>query len=338
MQVNLDKFGKRLAIGIILICIVIFALDIIRGRELIDSFMFAVSLAVAAIPEALSSIVTIVLAVGTQNMAKENAIIRKLPAVESLGSVSIICTDKTGTLTQNDMTVQEIYTGEQFFSANELELNNPNHKKLLDFAILCNDSMMLKDKTIGDPTELALVKLGQEYELSEQLIRGLHPRVGEIPFDSTRKLMSTVHRMGNRNVMITKGAVDELIPRISRIDSSSSSIITSKQLEQINQANTAFSNAGLRVIAITYKEVFSSNINEKDEQGLTFVGLIAMMDPPRDESAQAVADCIEAGIKPVMITGDHKITAIAIAKQLGVLKALMKQLKEKKLKSFRTGN
>src|SRR5690606_22823066 len=252
---------------------------------------------------------------------KENAIIRKLPAVESLGSVSIICTDKTGTLTQNDMTVQEIYTGEQFFSANELELNNPNHKKLLDFAILCNDSMMLKDKTIGDPTELALVKLGQEYELSEQLIRGLHPRVGEIPFDSTRKLMSTVHRVGNRNVMITKGAVDELIPRISRIDSSSSSIITSKQLKQINQANTAFSNAGLRVIAITYKEVFSSNINEKDEQGLTFVGLIAMMDPPRDESAQAVADCIEAGIKPVMITGDHKITAIAIAKQLGILKS-----------------
>src|SRR5690606_7722645 len=140
LQVNLDKFGKRLTIGIIFICIVIFALDIIRGRELIDSFMFAVSLAVAAIPEALSSIVTIVLAVGTQNMAKENAIIRKLPAVESLGSVWIICTDKTGTLTQNDMTVQEIYTGEQFFSANELELNNPNHKKLLDFAILCNDS------------------------------------------------------------------------------------------------------------------------------------------------------------------------------------------------------
>lgn len=321
LQVNLDKFGKRLAIGIILICIVIFALDIIRGRELIDSFMFAVSLAVAAIPEALSSIVTIVLAVGTQNMAKENAIIRKLPAVESLGSVSIICTDKTGTLTQNKMTVQEVYAGGQFFSSNELEPNNPNHKKLLDFAILCNDSIMLREKTIGDPTELALIKLGHEHELNEQMIRGLHQRVGEIPFDSTRKLMSTVHRMGNRNVMITKGAVDELIPRISRIDSSSSSIITNKQLEQINQANAAFSNAGLRVIAITYKEVFSSKISEKDEQGLTFVGLIAMMDPPRDESAQAVADCIEAGIKPVMITGDHKITAIAIAKQLGILKS-----------------
>ncbi|WP_342574606.1 cation-translocating P-type ATPase [Solibacillus sp. FSL K6-1781] len=321
LQVNLDKFGKRLAIGIIFICIIIFALDIIRGREMIDSFMFAVSLAVAAIPEALSSIVTIVLAVGTQNMAKENAIIRKLPAVESLGSVSIICTDKTGTLTQNKMTVQEIYTGEQFFSSSELEPANPSHKKLLDFAILCNDSMMLRDKTIGDPTELALVKLGHEFEMSEQLIRGLHPRVGEIPFDSTRKLMSTVHRMGNRNIMITKGAVDELLPRISRVDSSSGTIITNEQLEKINQANTAFSNAGLRVIAITYKDVFSSHISEKDEQGLTFVGLIAMMDPPRDESAQAVADCIEAGIKPVMITGDHKITAIAIAKQLGILKS-----------------
>lgn len=181
--------------------------------------------------------------------------------------------------------------------------------------------MMLRDKTIGDPTELALVKLGHEFEMSEQLIRGLHPRVGEIPFDSTRKLMSTVHRMGNRNIMITKGAVDELLPRISRVDSSSGTIITNEQLEKINQANTAFSNAGLRVIAITYKDVFSSHISEKDEQGLTFVGLIAMMDPPRDESAQAVADCIEAGIKPVMITGDHKITAIAIAKQLGILKS-----------------
>ena len=319
---SLDNFGKRLAIGIIVICFIIFALDIIRGRELIDSFMFAVSLAVAAIPEALSSIVTIVLAVGTQNMAKENAIIRKLPAVESLGSVSIICTDKTGTLTQNKMTVQEVYTGGQFLSSNELECpTNPSHKKLLDFAMLCNDSMMLKDKTIGDPTELALVKLGHEYELNAQLIRGLHPRVGEIPFDSTRKLMSTVHRMGNRYVMITKGAVDELLPRISRMEPSSSSIITKQQLEQINQANDPFSNAGLRVIAITYKEVFSSHISGKDEQGLTFVGLIAMMDPPRDESAQAVADCMEAGIKPVMITGDHKITAVAIAKQLGILKS-----------------
>ncbi|MER2192466.1 MAG: cation-translocating P-type ATPase [Solibacillus sp.] len=320
LQVSLDRFGKRLAIGIIIICLIIFGLDIIRGRELIDSFMFAVSLAVAAIPEALSSIVTIVLAVGTQNMAKENAIIRKLHAVESLGSVSIICSDKTGTLTQNKMTVQEVYTGDEIFSYNELQLVNPHHKKLLDLAILCNDSVILDDKKMGDPTELALIKLGREYDLHEQVIRGLHQRVGEIPFDSTRKLMSTVNRMGNQSVMITKGAVDVLLPRINRIHSSNGSLITRQQLENIKQVNQTFSTAGLRVIAITYKNVFSSNISEKDERDLTFVGLIAMMDPPREESAQAVADCIKAGIKPVMITGDHKITAVAIAKQLGILK------------------
>ncbi|MER2107158.1 MAG: cation-translocating P-type ATPase [Solibacillus sp.] len=320
LQVSLDRFGKRLAIGIIIICLIIFGLDLIRGRELIDSFMFAVSLAVAAIPEALSSIVTIVLAVGTQNMAKENAIIRKLHAVESLGSVSIICSDKTGTLTQNKMTVQEVYTGDEIFSYNELQLVNPHHKKLLDLAILCNDSVILDDKKMGDPTELALIKLGREYDLHEQVIRGLHQRVGEIPFDSTRKLMSTVNRMGNQSVMITKGAVDVLLPRINRIHSSNGSLITKQQLENIKQVNQTFSTAGLRVIAITYKNVFSSNISEKDERDLTFVGLIAMMDPPREESAQAVADCIKAGIKPVMITGDHKITAVAIAKQLGILK------------------
>ncbi|WP_332844043.1 cation-translocating P-type ATPase [Solibacillus palustris] len=320
LQVSLDRFGKRLALGIIIICLIIFGLDIIRGRELVDSFMFAVSLAVAAIPEALSSIVTIVLAVGTQNMAKENAIIRKLHAVESLGSVSIICSDKTGTLTQNKMTVQEVYTGEEIIAYDQLQLVNPHHKKLLDLAMLCNDSVIFEDKQIGDPTELALVKLGREYQLNEQIIRGLHQRVGEIPFDSTRKIMSTVNRMGSHYVMVTKGAVDVLLPRINRIQSSNSSVITKQQLEGIKQVNQTFSNAGLRVIAITYKDVFSSNTTEKDEQDLTFVGLIAMMDPPREESAQAVADCIKAGIKPVMITGDHKITAVAIAKQLGILK------------------
>lgn len=320
LQVSLDRFGKRLALGIIIICLIIFGLDLIRGRELVDSFMFAVSLAVAAIPEALSSIVTIVLAVGTQNMAKENAIIRKLHAVESLGSVSIICSDKTGTLTQNKMTVQEVYIEEQVLPSNQLQLENPQHKKLLDFAMLCNDSVIVEDKQMGDPTELALVKLGRTFHLNEQVLRGLHHRVGEIPFDSTRKLMSTLNQIGNHSVMITKGAVDVLLPRISRIDSSDRSAITKQQLERIKQVNQDFSNAGLRVIAITYKDVFSSTISEKDEQDLIFIGLIAMMDPPREESAQAVADCIKAGIKPVMITGDHKITAVAIAKQIGILK------------------
>ncbi|KGR78211.1 cation-translocating P-type ATPase [Ureibacillus manganicus] len=321
LQVSLEQFGKRLAIGIIILCVIILALDLIRGRELVDSFMFAVSLAVAAIPEALSSIVTIVLAFGTQNMAKENAIMRKLHAVESLGSVSIICSDKTGTLTQNKMTVQKVFLGEEIFSYDQLQMNNGLHKKLVDMALLCNDAIIADGKQIGDPTELALVNLGQEYQLNERIIRGLHNRVGEIPFDSTRKLMSTVNRMGNHYVMITKGAVDVLLPHISKIETSNgSSVIRKQQLEKIQEATHTLSNDGLRVLAIAYKDVSSPRISENDENNFTFVGLIAMMDPPREESAQAVADCIEAGIKPVMITGDHKITATAIAKQIGILK------------------
>ncbi|MCP1145760.1 cation-translocating P-type ATPase [Lysinibacillus endophyticus] len=321
LQVSLDQFGKRLALGIIIICLIIFGLDILRGRELIDSFMFAVSLAVAAIPEALSSIVTIVLALGTQNMAKQNAIIRKLPAVESLGSVSIICSDKTGTLTQNKMTVQKVYTGHQFVEHDQLQMTNMLHKKLVDMAVLCNDSVTQEDKQIGDPTELALVNLGHEYQLNEHIVRGLHQRVGEIPFDSTRKLMSTVHRMGNHYVMITKGALDVLLPRIKRIETANGvSVFTKQHFEKVRQANTDLSNEGLRVLAIAYRDVSLPQIRVEDEKDYTFVGLIAIMDPPREESAPAVADCIQAGIKPIMITGDHKITAAAIAKKIGILK------------------
>ncbi|RKQ16765.1 cation-translocating P-type ATPase [Ureibacillus endophyticus] len=321
LQVSLDQFGKRLALGIIIICLIIFGLDILRGRELIDSFMFAVSLAVAAIPEALSSIVTIVLALGTQNMAKQNAIIRKLPAVESLGSVSIICSDKTGTLTQNKMTVQKVYTGHQFVEHDQLQMTNMLHKKLVDMAVLCNDSVTQEDKQIGDPTELALVNLGHEYQLNEHIVRGLHQRVGEIPFDSTRKLMSTVHRMGNHYVMITKGALDVLLPRIKRIETANGvSVFTKQHFEKVRQANTDLSNEGLRVLAIAYRVVSLPQIRVEDEKDYTFVGLIAIMDPPREESAPAVADCIQAGIKPIMITGDHKITAAAIAKKIGILK------------------
>ena len=320
LQVSLDQFGKRLAIGIILICLFIFWLDILRGRELVDSFMFAVSLAVAAIPEALSSIVTIVLAFGTQNMVKENAIIRKLHAVESLGSVSIICSDKTGTLTENKMTVQQVYLADQFFTYDKLQVNNPLHRKFMEMGVLCNNSFIMDGNKIGDPTELALVNFGHGYQLNEHIIRGLHQRVSEIPFDSTRKRMSTVNKMGNRKVMITKGAVDILLPRITRIETYNGGWeITTQQLEKIQEANRTFSNAGLRVLAIAYKEIRSSQITIDDEHDFTFVGLVAMMDPPREGAAQAVADCIEAGIKPVMITGDHKITATAIAKQIGII-------------------
>ena len=214
LQVSLDHFGKRLALGIILICLLIFGLDLFRGRELVDSFMFAVSLAVAAIPEALSSIVTIVLAFGTQKMAKENAIIRKLHAVESLGSISVICSDKTGTLTQNKMTVQQVFVDQKVIPHDQLAKENPLEKKFVLMALLCNDSVTMDKKEIGDPTEVALVNLGEEYDLDELAVRDHYPRIGEIPFDSDRKLMSTVNKVDQRNVMITKGALDVLLSRI----------------------------------------------------------------------------------------------------------------------------
>lgn len=320
LQVSLDQFGKRLAFGIIVICLIIFALDILRGRELVDSFMFAVSLAVAAIPEALSSIVTIVLAFGTQKMAKENAIVRKLHAVESLGSISVICSDKTGTLTQNKMTVQKIYVNKEIIPHEQVQPNNELQKKFLHMALLCNDAVTFLDKEIGDPTEVALVNFGNANYLDELIVREKYQRISEVPFDSTRKLMSTVNRVGNRYVMITKGAVDVMLWQIAKIETSKGvSGITFQQLEAIKKVNSQFSQDGLRVLALAYKEVYSPKVSIEDEKGLTFLGLIAMMDPPREESKQAVADCIKAGIKPVMVTGDHKITAMAIAKQIGIL-------------------
>ncbi len=320
LQISLEHFGKRLAIGIIIICLIIFGLDILRGRELVDSFMFAVSLAVAAIPEALSSIVTIVLAFGTQKMAKENAIIRKLHAVESLGSISVICSDKTGTLTQNKMTVQKVYINEKVIQHDQLQIGDELHHTFMHMALLCNDSVTFADREIGDPTEVALVRLGNQYNIDELNIRERYSRFAEVPFDSNRKLMSTVNRVGNRYIMITKGAVDVLLSRIVKIETSKGvKNISKQQLEAIKQVNSDFSNEGLRVLAIVYKDVNSPNVSVEDEKDFTFVGLVAMMDPPREEAKQAVADCIKAGIKPVMITGDHKITAAAIAKQIGIL-------------------
>lgn len=335
LQVSLEHFGKRLAIGIIIICLIIFGLDILRGRELVDSFMFAVSLAVAAIPEALSSIVTIVLAFGTQKMAKENAIVRKLHAVESLGSISVICSDKTGTLTKNKMTVQKVYINEKVIQQDQLQIGDELHYTFLHMALLCNNSVTFSDREIGDPTEVALVRLGNKYNIDELNIRKQYKRFGEVPFDSNRKLMSTVNRVGNRYIMITKGAVDVLLSRIVKIETSQGvSLITKQQLEDIKQINSNFSNEGLRVLALVYKEVNSTEVSAKDENNFIFVGLVAMMDPPREESKQAVADCIKAGIKPVMITGDHKITAAAIAKQIGILKDPSEAIEGKEIENL----
>ena len=311
LQVSLDQFGRKLSIGILIICAVLFAVSVfLRHENVMNAFLFAVALAVAAIPEALSSIVTIVLSFGTQKMARENAIIRKLQAVEGLGSVSVICSDKTGTLTQNKMTVKKLYTGGKIISAEEADFHDPVQEPLLRTALLCSDAVVSEEGEVGDPTETALVRLGEANGFDEGDTRQRWPRLTEIPFDSDRKLMSTVHQLSGGLMMVTKGAVDVMLDRC---------IISPQERADVERANEQFSNEGLRVLAFGCRTVESTAVRLEDETGLTFLGLIAMMDPPREESKAAVAECIAAGIRPIMITGDHKITASAIAREIGIL-------------------
>ena len=320
LQVSLDQFGSRLAMAIMVICALVFLLSLYRKMPVLDSLMFAVALAVAAIPEALSSIVTIVQAMGTQKMAKEHAIIKELKAVESLGCVSVICSDKTGTLTQNKMTVQNIYTNGQTITIDQLNLKNQLHRYLLYDAILTNDSSIVDGKGIGDPTEFALVEMGRKATVDENLLRELMPRLEEIPFDSDRKLMSTKYELHDVPTVLTKGALDVLLDRTVKIRMEEGiRDITREDREAILQKNLEFSQEGLRVLAFGYKEVPEDyTLSLDNENDFIFLGLISMMDPPREESKAAVADAKRAGIKPVMITGDHKITATAIAKQIGI--------------------
>ncbi|BCN31988.1 cation-translocating P-type ATPase [Anaeromicropila herbilytica] len=328
LQVNLDRFGKNLSIVILAICAVLFAVSVLQGTSVIDAFTFAVALAVAAIPEALSSIVTIVLAFGTQKMAKENAIIRKIHAVEGLGSVSIVCSDKTGTLTQNKMTVMHAYVNVQTHKTDQYTLDNKTRDKLLKYSVLCNDASNIDGKEVGDPTEVALINLALTIEkvsnnknVNPEFIRRQYGRISEVPFDSDRKLMSTLCNIDNQNVMITKGAVDVLLNRISSIEIDQQvREITEDDKKNIEKMNMQYSEQGLRVLAFAYKNVTDQSITLDDENDLTFIGLIAMMDPPRLESRDSVLRCIEAGIRPIMITGDHKITAAAIAKEIGILR------------------
>lgn len=321
LQVSLEEFGKKLSILILVFCGILFAVNVFRGEKISSAFMFAVALAVAAIPEALSSIVTIVLSFGTQKMAKEHAIIRKLQAVEGLGSVSVICSDKTGTLTQNKMTVEDYYIDGKRIAAAAVDVSDPAQSCLLYDSILCNDSTNENGMEIGDPTETALINLGKRYGVEAAEVRRLSPRKGEIPFDSDRKMMSTLHRIDGENRMIVKGAIDCLMARTEWIWTSAGvRELTEKDKEIIWKQNQDFSMEGLRVLAFAYRNIPDKHIlTAEDENHLVFLGLIAMMDPPREESKAAVAECIKAGIRPVMITGDHKITAAAIAKRIGIL-------------------
>ena len=324
LQITLDNFGKKLSIGILIICALVFGLsmwraDVINFDSVMDSLMFAIALAVAAIPEALSSIVTIVLSFGTQKMSRENAIMRKLQAVEGLGSVSVICSDKTGTLTQNKMTVRRVVCDGHIITADDANMENVGEKQLVIASVLCNDSSCRDGVDIGDPTETALIHFAHKAGLSDTEIRENYKRISEIPFDSDRKLMSTLNIVNGSKVMYTKGAADVLTERMN---------ITETAKNQIREQVEQLSKQGLRILCFACKEFEGDEITVDDENGLEYMG------PPREESAQAVAECKSAGIKPVMITGDHIVTASAIAKEIGILESFDEAVEGKALDDY----
>lgn len=319
LQLTLDEFSKKLSIGILLICILVFGLSLYHGEDVIGALMFAVALAVAAIPEALASIVTIVLAMGTNQMAKENAIMKNINSVESLGCVSIICSDKTGTLTQNKMSAQQIYTDLGLIQASELHFNHALYKRLSLAFALCNDSHVNNDKRMGDPTELAFVDLLNTHHQDVEQIRKEYIRLDENPFDSERKLMATLHKIDNQHVLLLKGACDEILKKTKYIHTDNGvREISEDEKDVILKQNILFAQEGLRVLGFAYKDVMANEINVEDECDLTYIGIVSLMDPPRLESKEAVRKCLLAGITPIMITGDHKITAKSIAKALGI--------------------
>lgn len=331
LQKSLDQFSQKLAFLIMAVCAVVFILCMYRKMTLLDSLLFAVALAVAAIPEALTSIVTIVQAFGTRKMARENAIIKKLKAVESLGCVSVICSDKTGTLTQNKMTVQQVYVSGNVLDASELDIQDQTQRYLLYDAILTNDSSIVDGKGIGDPTEYALLEMFRKIRvlpdsyfgkmgIHEDALRNVMKRMEEVPFDSDRKLMSTKYQIHGVPTILTKGAVDVLLDRCVAVRYADGiRTMTEEEKEKIRLQNQSFSENGLRVLAFAYKE--SDEVLSADsEYGYTFLGLISMVDPPRPESIRAVAEARQAGIRTIMITGDHKVTATAIARQIGIFR------------------
>lgn len=340
LQKKLSEIGKYISIGVIIIAIIIFITGILKGREALEMFLTSVSLAVAAIPEGLPAIVTIVLAIGVQKMSKRNAIIRKLPAVETLGSTDIICSDKTGTLTQNKMTVKEVYLDGELRFAHNVSIHNSSFNIFSKIMTLCNDSRVTQNEsgefeTIGDPTETALVSFTMDKDVNKEEMQQLMPRVNEVPFDSERKLMTTIHKNSiihpdsadkendKGYKVLTKGAPDMLLGRCSKIICNGEILpLSQSKLKEIEKANSEMAGKALRVLAMAYKDI--DNIpeyisSESIEKDLIFVGLTGMIDPPREEVKKAVEVCRKAGIKPIMITGDHKDTALAIAHELGII-------------------
>ena len=326
---RLEALGKTLGIAALVICLVIFAVgSFVHGREIFEMFMTAVSLAVAAIPEGLPAISTIVLSIGVQRMVKRNAIIRTLPSVETLGSATVICSDKTGTLTQNKMTVEKIFYNNEIFGVEEKKYNVDDHLRLLmNSMILCNDTKVTKEgeefKLAGDPTETALVDLGIKLNMLKTTMDDENPRIEEIPFDSERKLMSTVNNTNQGLFVYTKGGVDEILSKCSKIYLDNQEMaLSAENINYIKQVNEEMAKGALRVLAMAYKRVDkvpTRNEMNNLESELVYIGMVGMIDPARPEAKEAVEKCKTAGIKPVMITGDHKVTAMAIAKDIGIL-------------------
>ncbi|MEY8350532.1 cation-translocating P-type ATPase [Bacillus cereus] len=320
LQKSLAQVGKYLGFVAVAICIIMFLIGYFQGRDTLEMFMTAISLAVAAIPEGLPAIVSIVLAIGVQRMIKQNVIIRKLPAVEALGSVTIICSDKTGTLTQNKMTVTHFYSDHTYDKLENLNVNNDAQRLLLENMILCNDASYTAESQTGDPTEIALLVAGSTFDFQKDTLEVQHRRVNELPFDSERKMMSTLHEYDENYYSMTKGAIDKLLPRCTHIFTNGETrILTDADKEQILEAAHMMSQKALRVLSFAFKQYDTQNIaTDHIEENLIFIGLVGMIDPPRTEVKASIAECKKAGIRTVMITGDHKDTAFAIAKELGI--------------------
>lgn len=320
LQKKLEHLGKLLGVVALGICSIIFFIGILQKRDLFEMFLTAISLAVAAVPEGLPAIVTIVLALGVQRMIKENAIIRKLPAVETLGSVNIVCSDKTGTLTQNKMTVTKYFTDNFLDDIDKMDIQNSTHKLLIENLMLCNDATFSENSRTGDPTEIALLDAGVKFNFFKDELEKIHPRINEAPFDSDRKLMTTVNKYNNEFYVMTKGAVDNLIKICNTAYINGKVVpITEEIKASFLNAASAMSKDALRVLASAYKKVENAHIEiDALEKDLTLIGLVGMIDPPRLEVKSSIALCKKAGISTVMITGDHKATAFAIAKSLDI--------------------